>query len=234
MKRFVEIDHEPPRAQVGELRHRQLVAAADGRDRGGDAGVVRRDDLRAVAPVDLVAVVLRRVVARGDHHAGARVRRGDRPRGGRRRPRSVREVDAKPGATEHARGVLGELERVVARVVTDHDAASRRVADLCEQVGREPRRDLADEHAVHPVRAGAEDAAQPGGAELELAPERLGELRVAVAAVEQRAQLGLRLRIRIFGEPGSGGGAVRHRRDCMPLFTGPRSPWCRASSSSDR
>ena len=69
VERFVEIDDELGRARVLQRWHLELVAAAELRDLGGDAGVVRRDDLRAVAPVDLVAVVLRRVVTRGDHHA---------------------------------------------------------------------------------------------------------------------------------------------------------------------
>ena len=55
----------------------------DGPDRGLDLGVDRRHDLRpgalrAAQPrteIDLVPVVLRRIVARGDHHAGGRRRR---------------------------------------------------------------------------------------------------------------------------------------------------------------
>ena len=54
---------------------------ADRVDRGGDLGVGGRDDLAAVAQVDLVAVVLRRVVRRGHHHAGdAAERAGSRRR----------------------------------------------------------------------------------------------------------------------------------------------------------
>ena len=101
-------DGEVARAVVGEtgdgvevavddrlVQHRARAAARDVGDRahGGDPGrdlaVGRRHDLAPVAQVDLVAVVLRRVVAGGDHDAGHRAeltdavgeqRRGQRPR----------------------------------------------------------------------------------------------------------------------------------------------------------
>ena len=66
------------------VAERDLGERADRPDRGLDLGVGRRHDLRAGArgateagaEVDLVAVVLRRVVAGRDHHAGGRVASG--------------------------------------------------------------------------------------------------------------------------------------------------------------
>ena len=82
-----------------------------------------------------------------------------------------------PSAGEHARGVLGELARVAAAVVADHHAArSRRSGTFASRYAREARACLADDRAVHPLRPGAEDAAQAGGAELERAVEALVEL----------------------------------------------------------
>ena len=60
--------------------------------RRGDLGVGRRHDLAAVAEVDLVAVVLRRVVARGHHHAGDAAELADRERQQRRRQRPRQHV----------------------------------------------------------------------------------------------------------------------------------------------
>ena len=60
---------------------------ADRGDPRGDLGVGRRHDLAAVAEVDLVAVVLRRVVAGGDHHAGDAAELADREGQQRRRQR---------------------------------------------------------------------------------------------------------------------------------------------------
>ena len=61
----------------------------DAGDLGGDLDVGGRDDLGAVAEVDLVAVVLGRVVAGGDHDAGVGAEEADRVRedGRRQRPR---------------------------------------------------------------------------------------------------------------------------------------------------
>ncbi len=163
MERLVEIDHEPVAARASvELGHRELVAAADRRDRGRDAGVVRRDDLRAVAPVDLVAVVRGRVVARGDHHAGARSARSTTAHAvvgvghGRcaRRARIPAPASTRAVSSANTR----ELWRASWPISTPRVAS---VAARCAlQVRGEPRADLADQHAVHPLRAGAEDAAQ--------------------------------------------------------------------------
>ena len=72
---------------------------ADGLDCGGDLGVGRRHDLGAVAEVDLVAVVLRRVVARGHHHARDAAEVADRvgeDRGRKRARQHVRRAGRRP------------------------------------------------------------------------------------------------------------------------------------------
>ena len=103
---------------------RDVGDRADGRDPGRDLGVGRRHDLAAVAEVDLVAVVARRVVARGDHHAGGAAELADREREDRGRQRSGQDVRREPGAGHHLGGVAGEDVGVVAGVVPDHDGAA--------------------------------------------------------------------------------------------------------------
>ena len=96
--------------------------------RAAIAGVGRRHDLAAVAEVDLVAVVLRRVVARGDHHAGRAAELADREGQHGRRQRPRHHPDLEPGARHHLGGVAGEVVAAVPRVEADHHRAGRRPA----------------------------------------------------------------------------------------------------------
>ncbi|CAN5913112.1 hypothetical protein BH11MYX2_BH11MYX2_36420 [soil metagenome] len=207
--RFIEIHHEAARAKRIELGHHQPIAATDLGGRGRDADIVRRNDLRAVAPVDLVTVVRGRVVARGDHDACAGLRVGDRPRRGWRRPFAMREERLDTEAAEHAGRVLRERARVATRIVRDGDAARLRVGHVLDQIRGEARRHLADEHAVHPLRAGAEDASEACGAELERAREPFGHVAdrgfvALVDAGQELRELGDGGGIRILREPGAG------------------------------
>jgi hypothetical protein len=74
----------------------------------GDLPVGGRDDLAAVAEVDLVAVVLGRVVAGGHHHPrdAAEVTDGEGEDGCGQRP--GKDVRLEPGAGHHLGGVAGE------------------------------------------------------------------------------------------------------------------------------
>ena len=110
-----------PAAAAGHVGQR-----ADGGDPRGDLGVGGRHDLAAVAEVDLVAVVLRRVVAGGDHHAGDAPELADREgqqRGGQR-PRQHQGPE--PGAGHHLGGVAREDVAVVPGVEADDDGCRRR------------------------------------------------------------------------------------------------------------
>ena len=183
---------------------RELRERADGGDPGGDLAVGGRDDLAAVAEVDLVAVVLRRVVAGGDHHAGRAAQLADREREERRGQRPRHHERLEPGAGHDLRGVAGEDVGVVAGVETDHDgpALVAGVAEVRRQAGRRAR----DHDPVHPVGPGAERAAQAGGAELEGAGEAVGEvgLLAPLGGGDERLQLGAGLLVGVLGCPGAG------------------------------
>ena len=152
-------------------RHRR--DARDLVDLRRDLRIARRHDLAAVAEVDLVAVVLRRVVARGDHDArvGAEVPDGEGEH--RRRQRLRQQHRAPAGGGDDRRRVDGEGVGVVPRVATDDDEGSG--ARLL-QVGHEARGGADDDGPVHAMGAGAEGAAQAGGAELEQPGEAVGEV----------------------------------------------------------
>ena len=145
------------------IASRDVGQRADGVDVPRDIGVCGRHDLAAVAEVDLVAVVLRRVVRRGHHDAGRGAEVADRERQHRRRQRPRQHRRRQTDAGHDGRGVPCEHVGLVPRVVADDD---RGAAGL-EQVRREPGSGADDDHAVHPVRPGTECAAQPGGAELQ-------------------------------------------------------------------
>ncbi len=149
-------------------------------DAGGDADVVRRHDLRAVAEVHLVAVVGRRVVAGGDHDARDRVELGDVPRQHRCRQRRRQQHRPHAHRGEHPGGVEREVVALAAGVVADDDAALGGVrATSSSTYATEPGRGLADDQSVHPQWTGAHLAAQAGGAELQPAGETRARARSA-------------------------------------------------------
>ncbi len=141
---------------------------ADRVDPRGDPGVGGRHDLGAVAEVDLVAVVLRRVVRRGDHDAGDAAEVTDRVGEHRCRERPGQQQGAQPRTRHDLGGVTGEHVGVVARVVTDHDRVALAGA-VVAQVRREAGCRAGDHDPVHPVRPRAQGAAQPRRTELESA-----------------------------------------------------------------
>ena len=189
----------PHRVAARDLRQRP-----DGRDPRGDLAVGRWHDLAAVAEVDLVAVVLRRVVARGDHHPGSAAELADRERQHRRgqHPRHHQGGEASPG--HHLGGVAGEVVGAVPGVeADDHPAAG--VAGVA-QVRREAGRGPGDHDPVHPVRAGAERPAQAGRPELQRPVEAVGQvgLLAALGGRDQRLQLGAGHIVGVLGCPGAG------------------------------
>ena len=192
-----------------------------------------RGDLRAVAEVDLVAVVLRGVVARGDHHARGAAQLADREGEQRRRAERRQAQGAQAGAAADRGRLLREARRAVPRVVADDHAGRRRPADRVEQVRRQPGRRAAHRGHVHPRRTGAERAAQARGAEGQAACEARLELGVG-AAVDQRAQLRLRLRVGVVGDPRRDplSHRLRHRVRNVPVQA--QSASCAPSTSSPR
>jgi hypothetical protein len=107
--RSVEVrrDHLLVRNHVG-VGERDPVERTHPVDGGRDLGVDRRRDLRSVAQVDLVAVVLGRVVAGGHHDAGvgAEVQHRERQNGGRRSAGEKHGVESRSG--EDGGGIVGE------------------------------------------------------------------------------------------------------------------------------
>ncbi len=120
----------------------------------GDAGGVRLDHLPAVSAVEFHAVVVRRIVAGGDHDAGLRGG-GAGGEGELRRGAVLGEkerVDAE--GVERLRGALGEGAGEVARVVGDDDLEL--LAGVAfEQVGAERGDGAVDVAEVEHVRPGA-------------------------------------------------------------------------------
>ena len=147
---------------------------------GGDGGGVLRRQLRAVGPVDLVAVILLGVVAGGDVDArlAAVVPHGERQlRRGAQRLEDA-HMDAVCGA-DLGRSA-GEVHRVVAAVHADGDAAALGLLALGADYLRKALRRPADDIDVHLVQTHLHRAAQTGGAELQRAVEPALDLLVVV------------------------------------------------------
>jgi hypothetical protein len=165
------------------------------------------DDLRAIAQVELVAVVRGRVVACRDHDPGGGVQVPDGKGEQRGRLPRRQQPCPDPGPGKHPGGFLGELAGPVPGVAPDDHAGLRRVrAAAGGEPSGERRGGRPDHGAVHPVRAGPDRAAQARGAELQARAEPVGKVgrgRLA-AVVEQRAQLGAVPLVRVTGDPALG------------------------------
>ena len=138
----------------------------------GGADSIRRlgCNLAAVGAVCLVAIVGRGIVARGHAHAAAALQVADGPRrGGHRLDAGIREHFHAVGG-EHLGGTAHEILALVAAVAADCYA---RVLEVGVEVIGETLRSAPDRVDVHAVRARADDAAQSGGAELQILVEGL-------------------------------------------------------------
>ena len=184
-------------------------------DPGGNPGVGGGHDLRAVAEIDLVAVVLRRVVARGHHDPGIGAQVADREGQHRRGQHMGQHGRASTGGDDDRRGVAREVGRAVPGVEAHDDEGTaprptQRVGEIATQVCREAGCRPDDHRAVHSVGTGPDRAAQPGGAELQHPGEAVGQVGrcggLAVLDVgDDGGEFGLGDLVRVVGEPGSGG-----------------------------
>ena len=189
-----------PRGTVGER--------ADRVDRGGDLGVGRRHDLAAVAEVDLVAVVLRRVVARGHHHAGDAAEVADREGQQRAWAAAGAAPAREPGAGHHLGGVAREDVGVVAGVVPDHDGVAVGRAVVARGTPRaRPRRGSRRRGSSGSGRRPAPRAAprcRTRGCPRTGRPGRRGPPRRRTRCLDEGAELGPGLRVGILGGPRPG------------------------------
>ena len=153
-----------------------------------------RRQLCAVLPVRLVAVVLLRVVRRGDVDARDAAEVADGERKLRRGAHTVKDADGDAVGREDRRGGLGKQRRIVAAVVCNDDAAAHGVRALERDHLRHALRRLCDGVDIHLVESCAHRAAQTARAELQVAEEAHLDL-VAVAC--DRFQLAAAVRIQL-------------------------------------
>jgi len=185
---------------VPRVDPRDLSGRPDRGYRGGDLLVDRRDDLGGRLAVHLVAVVLRGVVAGGDHHRGGGLETllsvgHQRGRLGAREP-----ANRDPGPGEHRHDVLGEAPGVGASVETDHHTTPRGAGIGRRQVVGQPPGGADDHRPVHPQGTGADHRPQPGGAEGQLPVDTIGH-RLAVPGLQEPLELGARRRVGVACDP---------------------------------
>ena len=146
----------------------------------GDRGGVLGRQLRAVRPVDLVAVVLLGIVRRGDVDARLAAVFAHGKRELRRRAQGLKELDGDAVARHDAGRGARKLHRVVAAVHADGDALFHGLFALsADDVGKALRRP-ADDVAVHVVKANVHRAAKAGRAEFERTVEAVFNLLFVV------------------------------------------------------
>ena len=162
-----------------------------------DVFVYGSGDLAAVAPEHLVAVVFLGVVAGGDHDAGRGLFEADAVAEFRRGTQALEQVHLDAVIGEDLGRYFCEQAGIVAAVVADAHAG------LSLHMGLDVVGEALGGHAhrvfVHAVGAGAHDAAQAAGAELQVAVE--GVFQGNGIRVHQVFDLGLGLVIEVAGEP---------------------------------
>ena len=158
---------QPLRLRLGLVHlHRVLVAVgADAREHL--IGILRRH-LRAVLPIDLVAVILRRVVAGGDDDARDGVQMAHRVGKNRHRAQLVKQIHVDALVAEHERGSLRELRAHPAGIIRDDHAALAVFRVLAVDVIGKALGRAANVVQVHAVCARAEHAAHARRAEGQL------------------------------------------------------------------
>ncbi|MEI2650780.1 MAG: hypothetical protein V9G12_01135 [Microthrixaceae bacterium] len=165
-------------------RGRRRERGADGVEPVGDGGgdvvgdptIGGRDDLGAVAPVDLDAVVLGRVVAGGHDDAGGGVEVADAPGDQRRRLWARYQAARDAGGFEHGDDAERVLRRAVPGVMADQHPPFGRAVGVGVQRAGQPGRRLSGHEEIEPVRTRPHLAAQPGGAEVAALTHEIGEL----------------------------------------------------------
>ena len=184
----------------GVALHLHFLDALDGLDVGDDVDIVGCDDLRAVAPVGLVAVVLLGVVAGRDVYAtlAAEMADGIGQLGGG--AEVLEEVDLDAVGREHVGYEFGELTGIVAHVVSYHDLDFGQVGEGLLQIVGETLRGGAYRVDVHAVGACAHDASQTARAEFEILVEALDKVG-GVFSLEHRLDGGAGFCVIVFGEP---------------------------------
>ncbi len=160
-------------------------------------------DLSTVGGEHLVAVVGRRVVRSGDHDPGGGAELRDVPREHRRRHHVGEDHRPHaPGGADPCR-VEGEGIALAPGVVADDHAPLGRIGLRLQQVVDETGRGLLHDQTVHPLWAGTDGGAQPGGAELQPPVEPGGQLVVRTG--EQSLELVTHVGVGFGGQP-----AARH------------------------
>ena len=141
---------------------------------GDDLLIVGRDDLSAVPPIDFVAVIFGRVVARRDDDARGRLEMAHGKRQFGRRAQALEEIGADAVRRQDARRIERKFGRHMPAVIGD-DGAPLFSGGM--DIVRKTLRRLSDRVDVHAGGADAENAPEPARPEGELARERLARLR---------------------------------------------------------
>ncbi|CAB4821893.1 unannotated protein [freshwater metagenome] len=174
---------------------------SDGVDTARDLGVGGGNDLRAVAQIHLVAIVLRRVVACGHHHARRSAQAGYAPRQQRRWLPGRQHHRRNASCRQDAGRVPGEVLAPVAGVEADHHTALTSGGVVGHEIVGKACCGLSDDEAVHPVRTGTQRTAQTRRAELESGVETIDKC-CRVTCCKQCERLLRRDRIGVVCDPG--------------------------------
>ena len=140
--------------------HRLIPVALNRVHLGNDPRRLRLHHLRPVVEIDLVAVVVRRIMARCEHDPRRRVRVAHRERKLRRRARQREQADIHPVLARHLRRQLREMPRKMPRIVRDHNLGPPRQPLLRKpllQIRHQPLRRPRDIEIVHCIRPHARE-----------------------------------------------------------------------------
>jgi hypothetical protein len=148
-----------------------------------------RHDLRTVAEIDLVSVVLRRIVGSGHHHRGNAAEVSDAEGNHGRWQRSSRDQDLEPGTAHDLCGISGEDIGVAPRIEADDHFAARQI--MIKKIGSEAGGCLADHDSIHPIGSWTERSPKSCRTELESFRECIDNLcqRLVISGIRCRQKI---------------------------------------------
>ncbi len=161
------------------------------------------DDLGAVAPICLIAIVFLRIMAGGDVHAALASEFADGETQLRSRTEAVEEIHLYAVGRENISHDFSELAAVVAHVVSNSHTDLGKIGESLVEIVGQSLGGCTHGIYVHAVGACSHDAAQTTGAELEIFVERFDKFRFVVG-IEHTFYFCLCFRIIAIGEPSFG------------------------------
>ncbi len=151
------------------------VAGSNRRHARHDVDIVRSNNLRTVAPVSLIAVILLGIMAGSDVHTALAAEFADCKRQFGGGTETVEKINGDAVGREHVGNDFGKLARIIAHVIAHGNLDFGQLCKSLVKIIGQALGCSADCIAVHAVSARAHDAAQTARAEFKILVKALDQ-----------------------------------------------------------